>query len=127
MEYVILVLLVLICGACIYFGMTLNALKSLNETNKKLVQESVQLQQRVVQLEEENNDYSTVMNLYDTFMENIYSVMNEDVEFLRGTLAQKLSLDIPEVREMFVGLTKFSDDLTRIREAIQEIQTTKNE
>lgn len=88
-------------------------INNLNEKNEKL--------------QEQNNDLSTLNSEYERFLRGVTQVLEEDIDFLKGTLVQKLSLDIPEVAELHRGLTRFKDDIEKIRAIMNEVENTRNE
>ena len=78
-------------------------------------------------LQEENNDLSTLNREYERFLNGVTQVLEEDVDFLKGTLVQKLSLDIPEVTDLYRGLTRFKDDISKIKSVMSEVEHTRKE
>lgn len=63
---------------------------------------------------------------YEDFIAKITSILDDDIEFMRGSMAQKLSMDIPEVQDLYRGLTRLQTDIARVREAALRMET-KNE
>lgn len=64
---------------------------------------------------------------YEDFISKISSILEEDIDFMRGSLAQKLSMDIPEVQDLYRGLNRLRDDITKVKEAALRMETKKNE
>ena len=64
---------------------------------------------------------------YEDFISKISSILEEDIDFLRGSLAQKLSMDIPEVQDLYRGLTRLQTDIARVKESALRMETKHNE
>jgi len=98
-----------------------------SEQNTELTKSNSDLTQRNTQLQEENIDLITLNEEYTKFVKQVYAVLNEDIGFLQGELAQKLSLDIPEVAVLHQGLQRLKEDITAISNIVEESERLKNE
>lgn len=58
---------------------------------------------------------------YKEFIEQVSSVLESDIDIFRAQLAKKLSMDIPEVQELNMLLTKLRDDITRVKMAASTV------
>lgn len=54
---------------------------------------------------------------YKEFIEQISSVLESDIDIFRAQLAKKLSMDIPEVQELNMLMSRLRDDITRVKNA----------
>jgi archaellum component FlaC len=97
------------------------------EQNTELTKANSDLIQRNTFLQEENIDLITLNEEYTKFVTQVYAVLSEDIGFLQGELAQKLSLDIPEVRTLHQGLQRLKEDITAINDIVKESERVRNE
>lgn len=65
-------------------------------------------------------------NVYEDLIIRIYHVLNDDVSFLQGSLAAKLSSDIPEVRDLSNGLSNLRISLSAAKEAVDRLRKEKD-
>lgn len=64
---------------------------------------------------------------YEEFISKINTVLENDIDFLRAVLAKNFSINIPEVQYLNSGLLTLSNDITRIKSAIQESKSNKKQ
>lgn len=98
-----------------------------SEQNTELVKSNSDLTHRNTQLQEENIDLITLNEEYTKFVKQIHAVLSEDIGFLQGELAQKLSVNIPEVATLYQGLERLKEDITVINNIVEESERVKNE
>ena len=99
----------------------------LTEQNIKLTSLNVDFNRENSELKDSNYDLATLNEEYSLFIKRVHTVLDEDVGFLQGELAQKLSLDIPEVRSLNLGLQRLRDDMSGIKDVVEEFERIKDE
>lgn len=57
--------------------------------------------------------------VYDEFFDEILETMKDDTTFLRSSVAQKLSAEIPEVKQLHHDFITFENKLVNISNAIK--------
>lgn len=120
-------LLFVISGLLLLLFLIFKRDKELLEQNKELNKLNSEMQTTKTKLQEENYDLLTLNNQYSKFIVDVYDVLSEDVDFLKGELTQKLSLEIPEVRSLYNGLVSLVENINSIKVIVEESERIKNE
>lgn len=63
-----------------------------------------------------------IVDSYYGFLEDVNFIINNDVDFLRSELAKKLSLNIPEVRELNHALSKLQNNLQIVKVTVAKFK-----
>jgi hypothetical protein len=63
-----------------------------------------------------------IVDTYYGFLSDIDAILGNDVEFLKSSLVQKLSMSIPEVRDLNHALNKFQNNLEITKIAVAKFK-----
>jgi hypothetical protein len=72
-----------------------------------------------------NFELQDKMKVHYDFFDEILSVIVQDSVFLRSSLVKKLSLDIPEVKELNSSIISFENRLSQVKLAIDSYKKSE--
>ena len=98
----------------------LDKVLKLEEEKSEIQSEAVEVLKKDGETKERIGDLITLLEQYEIFISEISTLLSGDVDFLRGSLARKLSLDIPEVQDLYRGLELFKNKIENIQNMIDE-------
>ena len=73
-----------------------------------------------------NFEMQDKMKEYNRFFTLMMDTLQNDTGFLRSTLLKKMSLEVPETREVNSALIKFQDNLEAIRNTLRAYKMTED-